>query len=210
MYMPAHFEVIDKVTLHEVVVKHPLGTWITSNNGDLVINHLPFLFEPDRGAQGVLAGHVARANPIWKQLHAHVRSAVVFQAEQGYISPSWYPSKQRDPKVVPTWNYAVVHVHGAAQAIEDKEWLFRHVSANTRRHENHRDHPWQVSDAPPEYIEKLLTGIVGIEIQIESIQGKFKLSQNRSAADQEGVIAGLQAGDAEGQSLAKRMRQRGN
>jgi transcriptional regulator len=211
VYMPAHFEVTDKAALHDVIVEHPLGTWIVSNNGELLINHIPFLLKPDCDTHGVLNGHVARANPVWKQLTAGVKSAVVFHAEQGYVSPSWYPSKQQNPGVVPTWNYAVVHVHGRAKVIEDKQWLLQHVSMNTRRHEDHRNHPWQVADAPAEYVDKLLAGIVGIEIQIETIQGKFKLSQNRPVVDQQGVVTGLQeSGDPEALSLAKRMQQGGN
>lgn len=208
MYVPAHFEVTDVNALQDVIVKHPLGTWIISNGTELIINHIPFLFDASRGNQGVLIGHVARANPVWKQLGANAKSAVVFQAEQGYISPNWYPSKQEDPGVVPTWNYAVVHVHGRAKAIEDRHWLLEFVTALTNQHESHREYPWQVSDAPEEYIDKRLAGIVGIEIQIECMQGKFKLSQNRLTPDQQGVIVGLKFGDdAAAQALAKRMQQ---
>ena len=210
MYVPTHFEVNDKAVLHDVITKYPLGTWIVSNGVDLTINHIPFLLDTTRGEHGTLIGHVARANPVWKQLQADTSSAVVFHAEQGYVSPNWYPSKQHDPGVVPTWNYAVVHVHGTARAIEDKEWLLQLVTALTDHHEEHRDHPWQVSDAPKEYIEKRLAGIVGIEISIESLIGKFKLSQNRSDKDQQGVITGLQSScDPRELALAKRMQQDG-
>jgi len=207
MYVPVHFEVTDKAVLQEIVVKHPLGTWVVGDPDELVINHIPFLLDLTDGS-GALRGHGARANPVWKQLSANRKSAVVFHAAQGYISPNWYPSKQYNPKVVPTWNYAVVHVHGTARAIEDKKWLLDHVIANTRQHEAHRDDAWQVSDAPAEYIEGRLAGIIGIEIQIESLQGKFKLSQNRSDADRKGIVKGLQtSGDASDQALARRMQQ---
>jgi transcriptional regulator len=211
MYVPAHFEVTDIAILRDMIVKYPLGTWIVSNSDELVINHIPFLFEPNRGTHGALIGHVARANPVWKDLSADTSSAVVFQAEQGYISPSWYPTKKSDPRAVPTWNYSVVHVHGVARAIEDKPALLSIVSELTHQHELHRDHPWSVSDAPPDYIDKLLGAIVGIEIAIDSIQGKFKLSQNRSADDRQGVITGLhRTNNPASLVLAERMQQENN
>lgn len=210
MYLPAHFEMTDATILHDVIVKYPLGTWIVSNGHELVINHIPFLFEPDHGAHGALIGHVARANPVWTELNESTKSAVVFHAEQGYVSPNWYASKRSDGRVVPTWNYAVVHVHGTAKTIEDKEALLQIVSTLTNQHEANQAHPWKVPDAPGDYIDKLLGAIVGIEIQIESIQGKFKLSQNRSAQDRQGVIAGLQdSNNSVELALAKRMKQDG-
>ena len=207
MYIPAHFEVTDTGVLHDVIVKHPLGTWIVSNGDDLTINHVPFMLDAGRN---VLIGHVARANPAWTLLKDSTQSAVVFHAEQGYVSPNWYPSKQVHHRVVPTWNYAVVHVHGIARTIDNRAALLNIVSTLTDAHESNQAHPWKVTDAPSDYIDKLLGAIVGIEIQINAIQGKFKLSQNRSSMDQEGVIAGLQSGvDDTGHSLANRMQQSG-
>lgn len=208
MYLPAHFEVKNIGALHDVMVKYPLGTWVAVNGTALTINHIPFLLDAEYGTHGRLIGHVARANPAWKQLGDATTSVVIFHAEQGYISPNWYPSKQHDPGVVPTWNYAVVHVQGRVRAIEDKEWLLKHVTALTNHHEGRHDHAWHISDAPEEYIERRLSGIVGIEFSIESLIGKFKLSQNRSDTDKDGVIAGMQTrDDAAMQALSRRMKQ---
>lgn len=210
MYLPAHFEVTDKNVLHDVIANHPLGTWVVSNGNDLLINHIPFLLDESKGTHGVLIGHVARANPVWTQLDENTKSAVVFQAEQGYVSPNWYASKRSDGRVVPTWNYSVVHVHGTAKTIEDKDSLLQIVSALTDQHEANQTKPWRVSDAPADYVDKLLGSIVGIEIRIDSITGKFKLSQNRSADDREGVIAGLQdSNESEALDLVRRMLQSG-
>jgi transcriptional regulator len=138
----------------------------------------------------VLRGHVARANPLWREASGHEVLAV-FLGPQGYVSPSWYPSKAATAKVVPTWNYAVVHARGVLRAIEDKQWLRSFVERLTRVHESPRAHPWQVADAPPDYLEQMLHAIVGIEVDVVAIDAKWKVSQNRSAADRLGVVAGL-------------------
>jgi len=210
MHLPAQFEVTDKTVLHDVIARYPLGTWVVSNGDELNINHIPFILDATLGAHGTLIGHVARANPVWQQLKANTQSVIVFHAEQGYVSPSWYESKQDDDRVVPTWNYAVVHARGSAKAIEDAASLLRIVSALTDQHEVNQAHPWKVSDAPADYIDKLLGAIVGVQMPIESLQGKFKLSQNRSAADRKGVLDALQVGgDSLDQALAIRMQQNG-
>ena len=198
MYLPKHFEENDSAVLRELIGAHPLGTWVTTGDGgELVANHVPFLLDAERGDHGTLVAHVARANPVWKSLARGTESIVVFQGAHVYVSPSWYPSKQEHGKVVPTWNYAVVHVHGRPRAIEDRDWLLRLVTRLTQTHEAANAVPWQVSDAPADYIEQMLKAIVGIEIPITRIEGKWKVSQNRSQADQRGVIAGLEAHDDE-------------
>ncbi|MGB7182757.1 MAG: FMN-binding negative transcriptional regulator [Burkholderiaceae bacterium] len=191
MYSPKHFEESDPITLQELIAHHPLGTWTTWADGELMVNHIPFHIDSGRGANGTLVGHVARANPIWKKIAASSPAVVVFQGPQTYITPSWFPSKHLHGKAVPTWNYAVVHAHGEPIAIHDKDWLLAHVRQLSDTHEASQALPWQVSDAPVDYIDKMLDAIVGIEIPIRSLQGKWKVSQNKQAADRLGTIAGL-------------------
>jgi predicted FMN-binding regulatory protein PaiB len=148
MYMPKHHEETDVGVLYALIGAHPLGTWVTQGDGELVANHIPFLLDPTRGPLGTLVAHVARANPVWRSFSAAVPSLIAFQGAECYITPSWYASKRAHGKTVPTWNYAVVHAHGLPRAIEDADWLLRHVTALTRTHEAKRDAPWQVTDAP--------------------------------------------------------------
>ncbi len=194
MYVPAHFEETDIAVLHALMRAHPLGTWVTQDRGEpageLLINHIPFVLDDSAGGFGLLRGHVARANPVWRSL-AERPSVVVFQGPQAYITPSWYAAKREHGKVVPTWNYAVVHAHGVPRAIEDRDWLLDLVSKLTDTHESHEAVPWKVTDAPPEYVDAMLRAIVGIEIPITRLEGKWKASQNRPAADREGTVEGL-------------------
>jgi transcriptional regulator len=162
-------------------------------DGELIANHIPFEIDPARGEFGTLVGHVARANPIWRQPPSAVPSLVTFQGPQSYITPSWYPSKHEHGKAVPTWNYAVVHAHGLPVFIQDKGWLHEHVSRLTSRHEMSQALPWAVSDAPADYVEKMIGAIVGVEMPIGRLLGKWKMGQNRSKPDQLGVVAGLLA-----------------
>jgi transcriptional regulator len=205
MYTPKHFEETDLGVLHALMRAHPLATWVTTDaDGVLVANHVPFLVDPDRGEHGTLVAHVARANPVWR---TGTRSIVVFQGAQAYISPSWYPGKQDHGKVVPTWNYAVVHAHGTLRAIEDRDWLLRLVTRLTDTHEAGSAAPWKVADAPADYVDQMLKAIVGIEIPIERIEGKWKVSQNRPAVDRLGVADGLSArGDAQAAAMAALIR----
>jgi len=202
MYVPAHFAETDVAVLHALIRAQPLGTWVTQGDDELVVNHIPFYLDAGKGEHGTLVGHVARANPVWKSLARAMPSVVIFQGPQAYISPSWYPSKQADGKAVPTWNYAVVHVHGRPQVIEDRVRLLDIVSVLTASQESGQAAPWQVSDAQADYIDKLLGAIVGIEIPIERLSGKWKVSQNRPLADRIGTAAGL---DATGEGEAGRM-----
>ena len=183
MYIPQHFEERDLAVLHALIRAHPLGTWVTEVNEGLEVNHLPFVLDDTRGQFGTLVGHVARANAVWKAASSRVESVVVFQGPQGYITPSWYTGKQDHGRVVPTWNYAVVHAHGTPRVVDDRAWLLKHVAELTSVHESGRETPWHVSDAPSDYIEGMVKNIVGIEIPIARLVGKWKVSQNRSVPD---------------------------
>jgi len=189
------FQETNREVLHQLIRSHPLGTWVCNDNGELDINHIPFLLEVEAGGYGTLKGHVAKANPIWKMLASQTSSVVVFQGAQAYITPSWYASKQEHQKVVPTWNYAVVHAHGIAQAVNDQTWLLDHLNALTDAQEHEYTQPWKVSDAPDNFIERMLNGIIGIEIPISKLVGAWKTSQNKQQADKEGVINGLKSKD---------------
>lgn len=190
-YLPRHFEETDTATLHTLVRAHPLATWIVQDHGELLVNHVPFLLDADRGEHGTLVGHVARANPVWQVLAAGAASVAVFTGPQAYVSPNWYPSKHANGKAVPTWNYATVHAHGVPQAFEDPDRVLDVVSRLTRTHEAGQALPWQVTDAPADYIAGLLKAIVGIEIPVQRWVGKWKVSQNQPNANQQGVAAGL-------------------
>jgi len=191
MYLPKHFAQTDIGALHRLIGAHPLGALVTLAAGGLEANHIPFLVQADPAPYGTLLGHVARGNPLWRDVACDAESLVIFQGPETFISPSWYPSKKETAKVVPTWNYAVVHAYGRVRVIDDAVWLRAHVEQLTDRHEAERPAPWKVTDAPADYIETMLRGIVGIEIRIARLVGKWKASQNRSARDRAGVVDGL-------------------
>lgn len=193
MYLSRDNEETQRGVLHQLMVDQPLGTWVSLHGEEMVVNHIPFLLAPAKGLNGTLMGHVARANPVWKSLVENVESVIIFQGPQGYISPSWYPSKQQHGKAVPTWNYITVHARGMPKVIQDSAGLREHLSAMTHTHEHNQSQPWQLSDAPESYISTMVDSIVGIEIPIDHLVGKWKLGQNRSKADQKGMIIGLQA-----------------
>lgn len=197
-YLPAHFEERDLPTLLALIDAHPLASWATTQDGELVVHHVPFRLDRTRGEFGTLVGHVARANPVWRSPQP---SLLVFGGPQAYVSPGWYPSKQVHGKVVPTWNYAVVHARGRPVIREDAASVLRIVSALTDTHEATQAHPWQVGDAPAEFVDQMLRAIVGIEIPIEQLVGKWKVSQNRSAEDRAGVASGLR-GAPDGEAMA--------
>lgn len=191
MYLPRHFEQHDPVALHGLLRDHPLATLVTTSADGLSADHVPLEFDASSGPHGTLFGHVARANPLWQ--HANGTPVLaVFNGPQAYVSPSWYPSKAATHKVVPTWNYAVVHAHGVLEAVEDAPWLHRLVSRLTHHHESGREAPWAVSDAPDDYVQPMLRAIVGIRIPLTKLVGKWKVSQNRHEADRLGVAQGLQ------------------
>jgi transcriptional regulator len=186
MYQPAHFVERDPAVLAELIRAAPLATLIRGG-AELSADAIPLELDGDR-----LLGHVARANPLWREADGQPVLAV-FHGVQAYITPSWYASKAADGRVVPTWNYAMVQAHGTLRAIEDTAWLEAFVTRLTDRHEAPLPAPWKVGDAPGDYVQKLLKAIVGIEIAVTRLEGKFKLSQNRPPEDRAGVIEGLGA-----------------
>ena len=193
MYLPAHFAESRAEVLHALIRSHPLGLLVTQNgDGSIAANDIPFVLDAsDDGSPGVLRAHVARANPLWRTARGDVESLVVFQGPHGYVSPAWYPGKAEHGKVVPTWNYVVVQARGALRAIDDRGWLRAFVTRLTDRHEGPRPAPWAVTDAPADYVDTMLGAIVGIEMPVTSLVGKWKVSQNRPPADREGVAQGL-------------------
>lgn len=185
MYIPDMFREDRTETLHAAVRTIGFATLITEG---LEANHLPMLLQ--EGANGqVLRGHVARANPVWKK--GDGAALAIFLGPHAYVSPNWYPSKAETGKAVPTWNYIAVHAHGPIRWVEDADWLRTHVGALSAAHEAGRDVPWMISDAPVAYIDSMLRGIVGFELAIETLEGKYKLSQNREPADYAGARQGL-------------------
>jgi len=193
MYLPRHFEQHDPTTLTGLMTAHPLAALVSTGDDGPTGDHIPLEFIPGdglHGAQGRLRGHVARANPLWQRA-AGTPVLAIFSGPQAYITPSWYPSKTDSHKVVPTWNYAVVHVHGVLQVVDDAPWLRALVGGLTARHESRRSAPWSVEDAPDDYVQQMLRAIVGIEIPVQRLVGKWKISQNRSNPDRLGVADGL-------------------
>jgi transcriptional regulator len=187
VYLPKHFEQNDAQALHALMRDHPLATLVSLGDEGLTADHVPLEYD---AASHTLRGHVARANPVWR--HAAGQPVLaVFCGPQAYISPSLYPSKAEHHKVVPTWNYAVVHAHGPLQVVEQAPWLHALVSRLTGHHEAPRAQPWAVSDAPDDYVQQMLRAIVGIEIPVSRLLGKWKVSQNRTEPDRQGVSAGL-------------------
>jgi transcriptional regulator len=197
MYLPKHFEETRPERLHSFITAHPLGLLVTVNGAGLVANPIPFMLlpcvDPDLGATHRLIGHVARANPVWREAKADVQALVAFQGPQGYVSPGWYASKKEHGKVVPTWNYSSVQARGPLRVHDSLEGVRAVVHALTTHHESTLSQPWAMKDAPADYITQMLGAIVMIEVPIRQLVGKFKLSQNRSTADRLGVETGLQA-----------------
>jgi transcriptional regulator len=193
MYLPHYFEETCIDELHRLIAAHPLSTLAITVDGELMVNHIPMLIDSEDGEFGTLRAHIARTNPLWQQLHGATNAVAIFQGEQSYISPNWYPSKQETGKQVPTWNYAVVHAHGKPRFIDDASWLYKHLEEMTDAQEAGQKLPWKISDAPREFIDKLTNAIVGIEFPITRISGKWKMSQDEIRADQLGVVSNLQA-----------------
>ena len=203
MYEPPLHREDDLSRQHALIRARPLGLLISSSPQGLVANAIPFLIDPAASKLGTLLAHVARANGQWRELVHAPEALVVFQGAEHYVSPSWYATKQETGKVVPTWNYVMVQVRGAARVIEDDTWLSRQIEALTNGQEARRDKPWAVGDAPPDFIALQRRAIIGIEIEIAEIHGKWKTSQNRNAADRAGVVAGLEElGDEEARDMA--------
>jgi transcriptional regulator len=191
MYVPASFAEARVDVLHDLIRAHPLGALVVLTARGLEANHVPFEVDPEPAPFGTLRCHVARANPVWREFAADVGAIAIFQGPQSYVSPGWYPSKREHGKVVPTWNYAVVHAQGLLRVIDDRVWLRQLIERLTNHHEATRSDPWQITDAPADFVDTMVNAIVGIEIPIAQLTGKWKVSQNRPAADREGVVAAL-------------------
>jgi transcriptional regulator len=191
MYLPKHFEQTDREQLTALMRERPLATLITTTPDGPSADLIPLEFHSNEGEHGTLRGHVARANPLWRR--AGTMALAVFSGPEAYISPGWYASKKEHGKVVPTWNYTMVQASGVLRAMDDAPWLHALVQRLTDHHEATQAKPWQVSDAPDDYVQQMLRAIVGIEIPLTSLVGKWKVSQNRSAADREGTAQGLAA-----------------
>jgi len=204
MYLPSHFEETRVEVLHQLIREHSLAVLVTLGSEGLNANHIPFEIEPAPAPFGTLRGHVARDNPVWRDFSRDVEALTVFQGPQAYISPAWYQTKKETGKVVPTFNYIVVHAYGSLRIIEDEAWLRGLVERLTTRHEAGRAEPWKVSDAPEDFIKTQLRAIVGIEMPVTRLVGKWKVSQNRPAVDREGIVQGLGAmKDANASAMSK-------
>jgi transcriptional regulator len=198
MYRPPHFDETRLDVLHETIRVHPLGLLIRNGPEGLTADSIPFLVALG-GDFGRLEAHVARANPLWKELSDGDEVLVVFQGPQHYVTPGWYATKQETGKVVPTWNYVIVQAHGTITIRDDSAFVGRQIRALTDAHESRRPKPWAVDDAPETFVAQQTRAIVGIEIAITRLIGKWKVSQNRNLADRAGVVAGL-AGEADPQA----------
>jgi transcriptional regulator len=193
MYLPHHFEESRPERLHALIVQHPLGILVTQGSGGLDANHLPFDLDAHEGSLGVLHTHVARANPVWQEVASGDEVLVVFRAADAYISPNWYPSKHEQHRQVPTWNYLVAHAHGRVTVRDDERYLRGLVGRLTKRHEAAQPHPWKMGDSAPAFIDHMLASIVGLEIGITRLVGKFKLGQNKETRDVLGAAHALEA-----------------
>jgi len=200
MFVPDHFRVDDVKEMHALMRGRPFAALVSAGASGLYGSHLPTVLK-DEGEFGVIECHLARANPHWRDLAAGGEAMMIFQGPDGYITPNWYPTKAETGKVVPTWNYAIVHAYGRPEVHDDREWLKRHVGELTAQQETSEARPWKLSDAPDSYIDVMTRGIVGFRFAITRLQGKWKMSQNRENPDWEGVVRGLTA-RATGDDLA--------
>jgi len=196
MYCPSHFSERDSAVLLDLIEQYPLACLIANTPAGLVADHIPLLHEPGSGAFGKFIGHVARNNPLW-QYPSEQQLLVIFQGASSYISPNWYASKKEAGKVVPTWNYAVVHAYCSLRAVHEPEAILPILERLTHQHEAGQTHPWKISDAPEDYIERMLNNIVAIELSIHRMEGKWKVSQNQPIQNRQTVVQGLlaQGGD---------------
>jgi len=192
MFVPDHFRVDDVAQMHALMRGRPFAALVSAGASGLYGSHLPTVLKDD-GEFGVIECHLSRANPHWRDLAAGGEALMIFQGADGYITPNWYPTKAETGKVVPTWNYAIVHAYGQPEVKDDREWLKRHVGELTTQQEKGEAQPWKLSDAPDSYIDVMTRGIVGFRFAITRLQGKWKMSQNREKPDWEGVVRGLEA-----------------
>ncbi len=206
MYLPSAFRQDDITELHRQIAASRLANVVSHGPNGLLASHLPLLLVPEEGEFGTLYGHFAKANLHWRDLAGGAETLVICNGPDAYVSPSWYPAKAEHGKVVPTWNYIAVHAYGQAEVFDDAERLLQLVSRLSDQHEAGRAQPWAVSEAPRDYLDSMLRAIVGFALPIRRLEGKWKLGQNRSSADQYGVQAGLNAStDSRDQEMARRM-----
>ncbi|GGY83527.1 transcriptional regulator [Cellvibrio zantedeschiae] len=191
MFTQSLYEITEKTVLHELMVDYPFATLITDADGFPEVNHFPMLLET-RDGKDYLTGHIPRPNALWEKHNCAKDVLAIFQGENAYISPGWYATKPENGKVVPTWDFIAVHVRGSIRFIQETDWLLTHLNALSDHHEKSFAHPWKVSDAPDEFIARLSKAIIGFEIEIKELKGKWKLSQNRPAQDRASVIAALE------------------
>ena len=191
MYLPKDFKEDSVPLMHEAIRGARLGTLVTMGTDGIEASHIPMLVDPEPAPFGTLKGHIARGNPQWRGASGHVQALAIFLGPDAYITPAWYETKRQSGKVVPTWNYVAIHAYGPLTFYEDADRLLALVTQLTETHEAGRDQPWAVSDAPKDFIAGMLKAIVGFELPIARLEGKWKMSQNRPAADRAGVVAGL-------------------
>ena len=207
MYVPPHFLEDDKAALHRAIGETRLATLVTLGSEGMEASHMPILLDAGEGPYGAIRGHLARANPQWRRAATETSALAMFLGPDAYVSPNWYATKRETGKVVPTWNYLAIHAYGRVEFFEDAERLRAIVTSLTQRHEGRREKPWAVSDAPEDYIQAQLRGIVGFRLPIDRLEGKWKLSQNRPEVDRRGVIEGLEGeGGALESTIAQRMK----
>lgn len=207
MYLPEHFKEEDTERLHQYIHAYSFGVLVIADEAGIEANHLPFHLDTKAGPFGTLECHVSRNNPAWQLIENNSRVLAIFQGPNAYISPSWYPSKVETGRVVPTWNYLAAHAEGTARVVHDPFWLKEHVRRLTDQHEAGRNSPWSVDDSPPDFIDRLIAGIVGIEIRIDKLIGKLKASQNQPETNRAGVKTGLAAEEnPSAQAMSKYLR----
>lgn len=202
MYLPPLFREDRIEVQHELIRAYPLGLLVTAGPGGLIANPLPFLIDGDAGERGALRAHLSRANPQARELAAVAECLVLFQGPHDYVTPAWYATKRETGKVVPTWNYVTVHAWGRPGLIDDPAWLRRQLDDLTLLGEGRRPEPWRVDDAPAPFVASQMKGIIGLEIPISRIEGKWKMSQNRPEADRSGVVTGFREQGEPGELLA--------
>jgi transcriptional regulator len=205
MYVPAHFEENRTEVLHQLIAGFPLGSLVTVGPDGLDANHIPFEFDAAKGPHGTLRAHVARANPVWQQAAERPDALVIFQGPTAYISPNWYPSKHEAHRQVPTWNYMVVHAHGPIAVHDDEAFVRGLVARLTRKMEAGEPAPWKMGDAPADFISQMLGAIVGIEIEVTKLTGKWKLGQNKASVDRRGAASALSERSEEQRAVADAM-----
>ena len=210
MYIPEHFSEPNTDALHGLIRAYPLATLVSISEEGFNANHIPLHLDAAKGGHGTLSGHIARSNPLWKDIAANNQVLVIFHGPHAYVTPSWYASKAQTGMVVPTWNYVAVHAHGRVKVIEDKEWLRAHLSLLTADQETKFKQPWQLEDAPADFIDKLMRAVVGIEMEIAHMAGKLKASQNQSVENQLGVVFGLRESNMHEQCRMAAMMERIN